>query len=91
MNDLSHPLLFLLAHPSVIVVLLACWAFVIVIGAMPALPPNAGYFTQWTYAILQGFAGNFKKIAHLAEQTPQGKILEQTLLSKTTEITPAQS
>lgn len=88
MSDLQHPILFLLAHPIVIVVLAAAYVFVVIVGSMPPLPPGAGYFTQWMYAIVQAFAGNFKKLAHLAAETPQARVIESTLTSKTTETTP---
>ncbi len=44
--------------------LLIYYVLISIIGSMPPVPPDAGYYAKWAYMAAHAIAGNMRALAH---------------------------
>jgi hypothetical protein len=47
--------------------IIAFYVFTCIVGGMPPLPADAGYWAKWGFAILHALAGNLKQVSQILQ------------------------
>lgn len=55
--------MFHFAETHGIEILITYYLLISVLGTMPPLPDNAGYYRKWLYAMAHTFCGNMRSVA----------------------------